>query len=75
MSLLAWPSVYGGFQRLNCCEQNPPQLDLWRQESSFYSVRVQPVNPNPVDVLTPLTWWGVSKSLQTVLGEGLLVFL
>lgn len=56
------------FQRFNCCEQNPPRLDLWRQESSFYSVRVQQVNPNPVDVLTPLTWWGVSRSLQTVCG-------
>lgn len=24
------------------------------------------VNPNPVDVLTPPTWWGVIRSLQTV---------
>lgn len=57
--------MYGVFQRLDCYEQNLQGLELWTQESSYYSVGVQQDSPNPTNVLTPI-WWDVIRSLPTL---------
>lgn len=51
----------GFFQRLKCYKQNLRRQELWDQESSFYSVRVQQSCPNHT-CFYPLIWPDVIRS-------------